>query len=343
MSRLRSLSLLMIAASAPSALCAADQTETSDKKISYIPEIHGVVRGRWEMDTQSGDGRFQVRNARLTIGGKIAPSIDYFVQTDFCDRGQMKILDAWGQLGITRGLSIRAGQFRMPFGVEPFRAPANYIFANRSFIGKQVCNVRAVGARVAYTLPAAPLTIEAGVFNPTSISDHEKWIKTYAYAAKAAYRLGHVTFTTGIQSIEPDSIRINLIDGAVSWSSGRWLIEGEYMNKHYTNRSHKSCHAYSIFADYHMPVKAGVFNRLSFQGRFDGMTDHSSGTRTPSGSLTTDDPARNRFTVGSTLTYSYRNVHADLRLNYEKYIYSHNVTPASGSGDRLTLELVVRF
>jgi len=318
--------------------------DTSEKGFSYLPEFHGVVRTRWELETSGGSSsRFQVRNARLTVGGKLAPIIDYFVQTDFCDRGKMKILDAWGQLGITDGLKVRAGQFRMPFGVEPFRAPANYIFANRSFIGKQVCNVRAVGAKLEYRPAFAPLTIEAGIFNPTSISDHEKWCRTYAYATKAACRLGNITLTTGFQSLEPDSVRINLADACISWANGGWTVEGEYMNKHYTNSAHKSCHAYCIYADYHMPVKAGVFNRLSFQGRFDGMTDHSDGTRGTDRRLTTDDPARNRFTVGSTLTYSYRAVHADLRVNYEKYIYRHGVIPAAGAGDKITAELVVRF
>ncbi len=40
---------------------------TKEKKVDYMPEIHGVVRARWEIDTQNGDQRFQIRNARVNV------------------------------------------------------------------------------------------------------------------------------------------------------------------------------------------------------------------------------------------------------------------------------------
>ena len=45
--------------------------ETAEQ-ISYVPNIHGVMRARWELDTEHGDNRFQVRNARVSLDGKIA-------------------------------------------------------------------------------------------------------------------------------------------------------------------------------------------------------------------------------------------------------------------------------
>lgn len=322
---------------------------TAQDAVDYRPEIHGALRTRWEMDLENDASRFQVRNARVSLAGKVVPSIEYFIQSDFCDRGSMKILDAWGRIAITDRLKFQAGQFRMPFGVDPFRGPGNYIFANRSFIGKQVCNVRAVGAKIMYNFGELPLNVEFGAFNPTSISDHEKWCKTLAYAAKVSYKIDNVTLSTGIQSISPDSVRINLIDGCVSWTSGRWIVEGEYMNKHYTNSAHKACHAYSLYGDYKMPVNAGVFNQLSFQGRWDGMTDHSSGKRNIQDwregihKLPTTEQARNRITLGATLSHVYKSIHADVRVNYEKYFYHHDVTVAPGNGDKVVAELVIKF
>lgn len=92
-----------------------------------------------------------------------------------------------------------------------------------------------------------------------------------------------------------------------------------------------------------MPIKAGAFNRLSFQGRFDGMTAHSSGKRNSDGVLTTNDPARNRVTVGATISYVKKPVWLDIRADYEKYFYRHGVEPVLGQGDRLVLEMVLRF
>lgn len=311
--------------------------------VDYKPNFHGVVRTRWEMETETGDSRFQVRNARISIDGRIAEPIEYFIQADLCDRGAMKILDAWGRLTIAEGLKVQAGQFRMPFGVDPGRAPANYIFSNRSYLGKEVCNVRAVGAKLMYSFKDVPLSVEAGAFNPTSISDHEKWNGSMAYSGKVTYKWGNVKLNAGVKTLMPDSVRINLVDGNISWSAGRWLVEGEYINKHYANSAHKTSHAYTIFADYRMPVEAGVFNQLSFQGRFDGMTDHSSGKRDTEGRLYTTDPARKRITVGSTLSYIKGAVHADIRLNYEKMFFDHGVKAPQGKGDKIVAELVIRF
>lgn len=340
------MSILKVFAAAAVCLICAGTVSAEKEKVDLVPKIHGALRTRWEMNTDDGANRFQVRNARVTLDGKIAPSIDYFVQTDLCNAGKMQILDAWGRLGITDHLKFQAGQFRMPFGTDCFKAPANYIFANRSFIGKQMCNVRAVGAKLSYTIFSDEMNdmlLEGGAFNPTVISDHNKWVKTLAYAAKISYRIRNVKLATGIQSIEPDSVRMNLLGGSVTWTCGRWLVEGEYMNKHYTHKSHKSAHAYNLYADYRMPVKAGVFNQASVQARFDGMTAHSTGTRNADGDLITNHPARNRVTVGGTLSYIHKAVHCDVRLDYEKYFYHSGVTIPQGDGDKICAELVIRF
>lgn len=312
--------------------------------IDYRPKIHGVVRTSMEVATEAGDYRFQVRNARLSVKGNIASTISYFINTDFCDQGKIKILDVWGRISLADGLALQAGQFRMPFGVESFRGPLNYIFANRAFIGKQMCNVRAVGIKACYEFPTIPLSIEAGAFNPTTIGDHSGWHNTMACAGKISYRIGNVTLTTGVQSIIPEAVRTNLIDACISWESGRWLIEGEYMNKHYTRSSHKTCHGYNLYADYRMPINAGIFNRLSFQGRLDGMTDHSNSRFNDEGTLSTDDPARNRISAGTTISHiKSKNLFLDLRANYEKYFFHKNADRTPYDGDKAVIEMVLRF
>lgn len=325
-----------------------DSTKTEKSWKQYLPDIHGTVRPRMEMSFGHDlpkAARFQVRNARLSIGGRVGPVFQYYFNTDFCDRGSIKILDVWARVNMPGNVSFQMGQFRMPFGVDPFRGPNTYIFSNRSFIGKQMCNVRAVGAKLMYTIPVAPLSLEAGIFNPTPIGNHIVWNQSFAYAAKATYRLGEVSLATGFQSIRPDGIRTNLVDGAVTWTpSQRWTVEGEYMYKHYTHKAHKHTHGWLIWADYKMPIKAWVFNRLSFQGRYEGMTDHSSAVRDENGLLTTTDCARNRITVGSTISwYRSANLYVDLRANYEKSFYHKDAPVSQSDGDKFLLEMVLRF
>lgn len=340
---IKTLVAAAVAANVSFGAVAEEAPAPQEESFSYVPHIHGAMRARWEDDLDGARSRFQLRNARVTLDGGIAPTIDYFLQVDLCDQGTMKFLDGWARIKPAKGLAFQAGQFRMPFGVDPFKAPANYIFSNRSFIAKQVCNVRAVGAKITYSFDKLPLTLEGGIFNPTSISDHTGWNASYAYAGRAIYRAGEFKIDAGIQSIRPDGVRINLYDGCLNWTSGRWILEGEYMYKHYTHRRHDAAHAYNFWVDYHMPVKAGVFNRLSFQGRFDGMTAHSSGKRNAEGLLTTTDPARNRVTVGATISYVKKPVWLDIRADYEKYLYHDGVEPVLGQGDRIVLEMVLRF
>lgn len=324
---------------------AAETTESTEKKqINYLPSIHGVVRARWEVETDDSYNRFEVRNARVALNGNIAPTIDYLVQADFCDQGKIKILDAWGGIQIIKGLKFRAGQFLMPIGIEPLRAPAAYIFANRAFVGKQMCNARGVGAELAYTPPTtAPLTLKAAVYNAKSVADHDVWEHSPAFSASALWQVRHVGINVGFQSSVPAAGRVNLTDAAIIFKSGRWNAEAEYMYKHYTHHYSKAAHGYSVFGDYIMPVKAGVFNQLSFQGRFDGMTAHNSGDLTSEGSLCDDMPARNRITVGSTLSYVQNKLQTHIRLNYEKYFYHHDVAVPVGQGDKVAVELAVSF
>ncbi|MDE5608678.1 MAG: OprO/OprP family phosphate-selective porin [Muribaculaceae bacterium] len=319
----------------------ADTPESGIKK--YLPRVRGAVRARWENDFDISRSRFQLRNARIMLDGQIAPTIDYFLQADLCDCGTMKFLDGWARIEIFKGFKIQAGQFRVPFGVDPFRAPGNYIFSNRSFIGKQVCNIRAVGGKLMYSLPRVPLTFEGGLFNPTSIFDQMGWVGSYAYAGRAIFKPGNWHMEVGILSMRPAGVRVNLFDAACGWFSSRWDVAAEYMFEHYTNDSHRPTHAYVLWGDYKLPVKVGVFNQLSFQGRFDGMTAHSNAKNIDEGRLPTDDPSRNRVTVGATLSYMRGNLGLDIRADYEKYFYHSGTEIPAGAGDRLVIELVFRF
>ena len=337
-----STSVSSSAASTTSATASADAYAGESEKFSYMPTFHGAFRGRFEQSTQTGEGRFQVRNARLSIEGKVAPIIDYKFQTDLCDRGKMKILDAWASIEACRGLNFRVGQFRQPFGTDCFRGPANYIFANRSAMARYVASVRGVGLQAGYGLKSVPLKIQVSMFNPTGISEHNVWVKKYAYAAKVSYKPGSLNFAAGFMSLRPEDVRINLWGASAGWTNGTVLLEGEYMHKHYTNNAAKAVNAVNLFADWGLPVKAGVFRRWSLQGRFDSMSSHSEGYRGIDGRLTTDQNSRSRVTVGSTLSYSYRKLRADVRLNYEQYFYGHGGR-GDEAGNRVVAELVVSF
>ena len=316
----------------------------SDNETDYKPQIHGVFRGRYEMELRDGYARFQVRNARMSAQGSVSHSVNYFVQVDFSDNGKFLFLDAYGNIALGRGWSIQAGQFRMPFGVEPFRGPNNYLFSNRSFLGKVGFNYRQVGAKLVFDthIGTLPFTIEGGIFNSASTVNHNVWQKKYNFAGKAILKVNNTSIGVGLASKEPDSVRVNAADISIGYKIGRWAFEAEGIVKKYTHDSYKTNWSYVATANYVMPIKLGDFNALSFQGRFDGITDHSSGVRNASGKLITDNPAVNRISAGSTLSCIKGPFHADVRLNFEKYLYRDNSIP-SGTDDRMLLELIIQF
>lgn len=315
----------------------------NSEAVDYAPKVHGIVRARFEQQTSGeGEGRFQVADARVNISGNVTDFASYYFQINFCDRGAIKILDAYTTLKSKTGVKIMAGQMRIPFSVDALKVVKEYLFSNHSFLGTYVGRFRGVGAKVGWDAGFAPIYIEGGVFNSAVMSNHEVWQKDYVYALKTRYTFGDYFVEAGFESRCPDEIRINMWDGALSWTHGGWHAEAEYVYKHYTNKSAQACHAYNVMADYKMPIKTGWFNQMSFQGRFDGASDHSSGTRVDD-RLIVDQSARKRLTGGITLSSLRKRTSVDLRVDYEHYFYSDKIVQSAGSNNLASVELIVWF
>lgn len=307
------------------------------------PTIGGVTRARYEIQTTNGRSRFAIRNSRVWIRGSFLPKLSYFVSTDLCDQGSFQFLDAYGKFDVGNGVAIQAGQFRIPFGVDPFRGPGNYIFADRSFIGRDIDNIRADGVQASYTFQhGVPAVITLGVFSPNTITDQNHWSKTLHYALKAEVPIGAFKITGGLQTIKPDAVRVNMADVCISFANGRWNAEAEYIYEHYVDNSFPGCHSYNAWVDYGMPLKKTMFNRLSFQARLDASTSHSNGT-VVNGSLQEDHPNRKRLTIGSTLSYIKKPVKCEIQINYQKYFYKEGYAAPDGRNDKVVSELIVLF
>ncbi len=306
--------------------------------------IYGMIRTRAEMSTETGDMRFSVRTGRVGVMGNVSRAISYKAELDLCDRGAVKVTDVWAKILLGRGFAIQTGQMRMPFSFGSTRAPWAYLFADRPFVDKQFIGPRNAGIKGCYNSPVLPLTIEGGVFNSTSLTNHSTWQKDLSYASKILYKVESVQLIAGFESLHPGEVRINHVNAGVTWTSGRWMIEGEYIYKHYTHDMFNEAHAYNIMADYGIPIHTPDFNRLSFQARWDGHTDNSNGTVIgDNGRLTLTDPACNRITVGSTISYLQSKVKADIKLNYQHYFYHSGVSVDPSNDNMIIAELVIRF
>ena len=46
-------------------------------QIMFKPEVHGTIRSKYEYKTEDEEGRFEVRNARISITGNVIDEVSY--------------------------------------------------------------------------------------------------------------------------------------------------------------------------------------------------------------------------------------------------------------------------
>lgn len=321
------------------------------EKTMPLPAVHGTVRSKYEYQTEEDEGRFEVRNARVSIDGNITPQISYKAEIDLCDEGSIKMLDAYTRLRPTQAWAITIGQMRVPFTVDAHRSPHQQYFANRSFIAKQVGNVRDVGAAMSYKMNVGvPIILEAGLFNGSGLTGQKDyWTKSVNFSAKAQVFLPHgfnVTFS--MQKIRPDHIGIMMYDAATYYHSHGWHLEAEYLYKHYSHEAFSSVHATDVFASYDIRMGSGALKYITPLVRYDFMSDHSDGYRyldgvkNENGVLKISDYKRSRLTGGLTFSFAKPFV-SDIRLNFEKYFYRSGAIAKPSERDKIVVEVMTRF
>ena len=335
-------------APAPAPAAAVDGKKLDKEKMElhdYLPAIHGTIRAKYEYQTATDESRFQVRNARFSLTGNVLPIVAYKAEIDLSDQGKIRMLDAYTRIFPIKHVNFTIGQMRVPFTIDAHRSPHVRFFANRSFIAKQVGNVRDVGVTLGYKFgTGVPVTLEGGLYNGSGLTNQKEWHKEVNYSAKAQFLFAKkLNLALSIQSIQPQEIRINSYDIGAFYEFGCFHIEGEYLYKTYADNAYDNVHAVNSFINYDLPLQK-VFSKMSFLARYDMMTSQSDGKAIDeeTGALTTTDYKRHRITGGITFSLS-KAFRTDLRLNYEKYFYAKNSIAKESEQDKIVLELMVRF
>ena len=322
--------------------------DAQEKKTEFTPEIHGTVRSKYEYQTEEGEGRFEVRNARISITGKVIDAVSYKAEIDLSDEGNIKMLDAYTRITPVKKLNITIGQFRVPFTIDAHRSPHQQYFANRSFIAKQVGNVRDVGASLGYTFKGkTPVILEAGLFNGSGLTNQKNyWTKKVNFSAKAQFFLPQgFNVTLSSQKISPSDNSVMMYDAGTYWHAKGWHIEAEYLYKHYSNSIFTDVHSFDGFINYDIPTKSkkSFIKKVSPLARYDFMNDHSDGLKVgDDGKFVTTDYKRHRLTAGVTLSLATPFV-SDIRINFEKYFYRDGAIAKPSEKDKIVVEFMTRF
>lgn len=330
--------------------------EKEKLKQECMPKIHGILRGKYEYQPEMGKSRFEVRNARLSASGRLARSSEYKLEIDLCDESAIKMKDAWVRLTPWKTLRLTMGQQRMSFSIDAHRNPSAQYFANRSFIAKQVGDMRDVGFQLGYDFLSSsgkvPLTLEAGIFNGSNLDNQkDAWFTTPGYTARLLIRPdSRFTIVPSIQHqhIAERKASYTSLDFGAFYENHGWHVEAEYLHKRYAYHAFDDCNAVDVMIIKKMRLCSGrsYIESISWLGRYDWMQDHSSGKQGFESSnvsqLVKTDAERHRMTLGTTFSLRNNAIPSDIRLNYEKYWYPHGGAKESEQ-DKLVVELMMKF
>lgn len=331
------------------------ELDKETQKNDNLPKLHGILRGKYEYEPDLEASRFEVRNARISVNGKLAKRSEYKMEVDLCDESSIKMKDAWVRLNPYSSLRLTVGQQRMSFSIDAHRNPSAQYFANRSFIAKQVGDMRDVGFQAGYDFVNADkhkvVSIDAGLFNGSNLDNQKTaWFSSPGYSARVQF------FPTRNLALIPSIQHQQIADRKASYTSldfgsyydaNGWHVEAEYLHKFYADDAFDDCSAVNAMVIYKQPVKSekSFIESISYLGRYDYMQDHSSGKsgfNENTTQLKLTDAERHRMTLG--MTFSVRNAYfpTDIRLNYEKYWYPNGGAKESEQ-DKLVCEVMIRF
>lgn len=325
------------------------------QRTEYLPKIHGILRGKYEYEPELDASRFEVRNARLSASGRLARRSEYKLEVDLCDESEIKMKDAWVRLWPAGSLRLTIGQQRMPFSIDAHRNPSAQFFANRSFIAKQVGDMRDVGFQAGYDFTKGEarkvVAVDAGIFNGSNLDNQKTaWFSSPGYSARVQW------FPADGIAIVPSVQHQHIAERKAAYTSldigsyvekGGWHAEAEYLMKLYAHDAFDDCSAVSamLIYKYALKKKESFIQSVSALSRYDYMQDHSSGKsgmEEGSGRLAMTDAERHRMTLGATFSVRNKFFPTDLRINYERYWYPHGGAKESEM-DKIVCELMIQF
>ncbi len=333
-------------------------TEGETKKESVT--IHGILRGKYEYEPNLSAGRFEVRNARLSAEGNLSKRSAYKLEVDLCDESAIKMKDAWVRVMPWQTLRVTLGQQRMPFSIDAHRNPSAQYFANRSFIAKQVGDMRDVGAAVGYDFVDKDnrkvASVDAGMYNGSNLDNQKTaWFDSPAYSARIQYfPMKGLAIIPSVQHqlIANREASYTSVDFGAYYEQNGLHLEAEYLRKFYAKDAFDDCNAVNAMAIYKQKLKSekSYIQAVSYLLRYDYMDNHSDGKKGFDASaegkarkLVQSDAQRHRLTAGATFHVRNKLFPTDIRLNYEKYWYPNNGTPKESEQDKLVAELMIRF
>ncbi|MDR2027553.1 MAG: OprO/OprP family phosphate-selective porin, partial [Prevotellaceae bacterium] len=292
-------------------------------------------------------GRFDIRNARLKIAGKLNPLVDYGMQADYSTHGKFSFLDGYVRLKPLNGLTLWVGQFIVRFSENYVISQYQNMYSNRSFVAKFVNpDSRDLGMQLDYRIANIPLTAHAGVYNGSGINNPQ-WqqspfvLSRLVYGTMEGFRAG-VKYYGGKTAAGE---RIANYGFDLRYAGDRYTLETEYVIKDSLNTDVYLSAAY-LQGAYFFPVHTKTVRYLTPTVRADAMGYD----------LFDRGFDVSRLTLGLNIGLDAKRMSAEIRFNYEYFIkknesglrdssyYSAYFERADkGMFDKFTVEFLIKF
>lgn len=313
---------------------AAYSQDTIVAKSEYIPDIDVILKVKSEFDLDNSLMRFEVRNARFGLKGKVNDFMSYKIELDLSDEGKMKMLDAYVKLTPFKNLDLYLGQRKIPFSTDYMRNPAENIFANRSFLAKYINDgMRDIGFYVDYKINTSiPVEILLGAVNGTG-NNNPQWIGKPNLVSRL--NIGPETGfrVTGNLYYGEAEYRdhLSMFGGELRYSEGSFFIESEYISRNWTDTLDTRIHDDGLYIHsyYNFLINKKMIRMISPTARWDLIGESVFGKEIDA----------NRLTLGVNVGFEKRQFYSEIRLNYENYFKSSLPVHT----DKLTLEFIARF
>ncbi len=117
----------------------------------------------WHSDLDPNGSDFSFDRRRLGVQGRLFRVVEFEVERDLGD-DERPWRDAFAEFRKWRGVRVKAGRFKIPFGEERLTSIANLDFVNRSMASEALTSGRDTGVEVNGRVFGDGLSYKAGVF-----------------------------------------------------------------------------------------------------------------------------------------------------------------------------------
>ena len=304
-----------------------------------------IFKGRYEVDTESGEGRFALRSSRVGVQGDVSKYLSYKFMMDLSDNGKLTVLDLYATIKPLKGLKLTLGQGALPIHNSYTTSPNVIDYSNRPFIGKYVFSSRDIGFTANYTIKqhGFPIAVEAGIFNGDGINN-PVWTKNFAYSGRVLFgsMTGFRATAKFLTSKVDDLNNILILGGDVRYENSDFKIEAEYATKTNTseagNPDDEVLSLAYVQSMLKLPVQSKTFKSIDPCLRWDAagydIMDRGLGC--------------NRVTAGVNFVFNTNVVTSLFRINYEHFFnnsmdMSRMFTKPQQNESNLSVELLIVF